>query len=252
MADSAVKIPFTEAAAPSTPATGKVVIYAKTDGLLYSKDDAGTETLVSGGAGGGSVATDAIWDAAGDLAVGSGANTAARLAIGAAGLALVSNGTTAAWGVQNAHGCRVKRASGDFSVGNNTLTAVEFTAEDLDTDTMHDNSTNPSRVTIPTISGVTTGLWSIKASGYTDATSGRVDVSFRKNAAGNPASGTPLAFDGFTAAAVLGAYHLTTDAVFTAGDYVECFVRTTAGAGNAVYDADVSPIMTVAFLGKVT
>jgi hypothetical protein len=32
-----------------------------------------------------SVATDAIWDAAGDLAVGSGADTAARLAKGAAG-----------------------------------------------------------------------------------------------------------------------------------------------------------------------
>jgi hypothetical protein len=44
---------FTEAAAPATPATGKVILYAKVDGLLYSKDDAGTETLVSGGAGGG-------------------------------------------------------------------------------------------------------------------------------------------------------------------------------------------------------
>lgn len=33
-------------------------------------------------AGSGAVATDTIWDAAGDLAVGSGANTAARLAIG--------------------------------------------------------------------------------------------------------------------------------------------------------------------------
>jgi hypothetical protein len=46
---------FDEVAAPSTPASGKVVLYAKTDGLLYSKDDAGTETLVSGGAGGGSI-----------------------------------------------------------------------------------------------------------------------------------------------------------------------------------------------------
>lgn len=97
MADNAVKIPFTEAAAPSTPAAGKVVVYAKADGLMYSKDDAGTETLMSGGAGGGSVATDAIWDAAGDLAVGTGANTAARLAIGANATVLTSNGTTASW-----------------------------------------------------------------------------------------------------------------------------------------------------------
>lgn len=41
----------------------------------------------------GSVATDAIWDAAGDLAVATGADTAAKLAIGAAGAALsVYNG----------------------------------------------------------------------------------------------------------------------------------------------------------------
>jgi len=35
------------ASAPSTPASGKVVIYPKTDGLIYAKDDAGTETKLS-------------------------------------------------------------------------------------------------------------------------------------------------------------------------------------------------------------
>jgi hypothetical protein len=40
-----------EIAAPSTPSTGKVAVYAKTDGKLYIKDDAGTETdLTTGGA----------------------------------------------------------------------------------------------------------------------------------------------------------------------------------------------------------
>lgn len=33
-----------QATAPSAPASGKVTMYAKTDGLLYSKDDAGVET----------------------------------------------------------------------------------------------------------------------------------------------------------------------------------------------------------------
>ena len=46
---------------------------------------------------GGSIATDTLFDAAGDLVVGSGADTAARLAIGSAGQVLTSNGTTAAW-----------------------------------------------------------------------------------------------------------------------------------------------------------
>ena len=73
---------FAEAAAPGTPAAAVSRIYVKADGLFYSKDDAGVETLMSSG-GAGSVATDAIWDAKGDLAGGTGANTAARLAVGA-------------------------------------------------------------------------------------------------------------------------------------------------------------------------
>lgn len=44
-----------EGAAPATPGAGNVTIYAKADGLVYSKDDAGTETVMSGGGGGGGV-----------------------------------------------------------------------------------------------------------------------------------------------------------------------------------------------------
>lgn len=44
---------FPEMAAPGTPASGNAVIYAKSDGLFYGKDDAGLETILSGGAGGG-------------------------------------------------------------------------------------------------------------------------------------------------------------------------------------------------------
>jgi len=96
MASEATKIPFVEGAAPATPAASRVVMYAKADGLMYSKDDAGAETLMSSGSSG-NVATDAIWDAAGDLAVGTGANTAAKLAIGAAGGALSRVNGAVAW-----------------------------------------------------------------------------------------------------------------------------------------------------------
>ena len=41
-----------EGGTTTTPAANKVRLYAKADGLLYSKDDAGTETQVSGGGGG--------------------------------------------------------------------------------------------------------------------------------------------------------------------------------------------------------
>lgn len=35
---------FVEGAAPGTPPSGHVVLYAKTDGRMYSKDDAGVES----------------------------------------------------------------------------------------------------------------------------------------------------------------------------------------------------------------
>lgn len=65
------------------------------DGNLHLRDSAGTVTDVGGSSG--AVATDAIWDAAGDLAVGSGANTAARLAKGAAGANLSTYNGAVAW-----------------------------------------------------------------------------------------------------------------------------------------------------------
>jgi hypothetical protein len=57
--DGAVTVP--EIAAPSTPASGKIAVYAKTDGKLYIKDDAGTETDLAGsgsGIGGSTGSTD--------------------------------------------------------------------------------------------------------------------------------------------------------------------------------------------------
>jgi hypothetical protein len=40
---------FGEAAAPSTPPANTVIIYAKADGKMYSKDDAGAEVELGGG-----------------------------------------------------------------------------------------------------------------------------------------------------------------------------------------------------------
>lgn len=65
---------------------------------LYGCTATNTWTLLGDGGGGGSVATDTIWDAAGDLAVGSGANTAVRLAKGNDGDVLTISGGSVAWG----------------------------------------------------------------------------------------------------------------------------------------------------------
>lgn len=65
------------------------------------------------GAGGGSVATDTIWDAAGDLAIGSGADTAVRLARGTALQILQTNsgGTNIEWGAVTGTGSVVRATS---------------------------------------------------------------------------------------------------------------------------------------------
>lgn len=61
--ETPTRIDFAEGAAPGTPGANKVSLYAKADGLLYSKDDAGLETVVTGGGGGGSIAPLTIVDA---------------------------------------------------------------------------------------------------------------------------------------------------------------------------------------------
>ena len=42
---------FPEISAPTTPSTGNVVVYAKTDGKMYKKDDTGTESEIGSGGG---------------------------------------------------------------------------------------------------------------------------------------------------------------------------------------------------------
>jgi hypothetical protein len=81
---------------PVAPATGRWKHYFKSDGL-YIIDDAGVVTGPLGVAGsGGDVATDALWDAAGDLVVGTGADAAVRVSVGADGEVLVADSGEAA------------------------------------------------------------------------------------------------------------------------------------------------------------
>jgi hypothetical protein len=147
-----------------------------------------------------------------------------------------------------AHGVRATRITSNFSVGNNTLTAVQWNGEDFDTDTMHDTGSNTTKIVIPSISGVTTGLWTFTVSGYTDQNGGSADAQFKLNGT------TVIAFsrekgDG----AALCGLSLSTDYVCSATDYIECLVRTTAGSGNIIgTDASGPAIFSAKFIGKVS
>lgn len=82
----------------SRPAAGAgCVLYScTTHSLVYRSDGSAWTTWMTIPAGA-SMATDTIWDAAGDLAVGTGADTAAKLAKGAAGANLSTYNGTVAW-----------------------------------------------------------------------------------------------------------------------------------------------------------
>lgn len=64
------------------------------DGKVYKWTGSATEEL---GSGSGSVATDSIFDASGDLVQGTGSNTAERLALGTEGKILRAGAAKAAW-----------------------------------------------------------------------------------------------------------------------------------------------------------
>lgn len=161
-------------------------------------------------------------------------------------LARLSDVTSA---IVAAHGCKVSRDTSDQSMGNNTFTAVQWNATDIfDTDAMHDPSSSNTRIVIPTLTGVTTGLWQFSTHGYTTATSPRTDVKFRKNATTDSEI-----IVGPTTPSGVGAFQATWLAVLAAADYIEVFLRTTAGTFSLVAtDATAKPSCEAVFLGKVT
>lgn len=75
------------------------VLFLGEDGSLHVKDSAGSVSDPFSSSG----IAATIFDAQGDLIVASAADTAARLALGASGTSLRSNGTTAAWAFPPGH-----------------------------------------------------------------------------------------------------------------------------------------------------
>lgn len=96
-----------------------------------------------------------ILDAKGDLIAASAADTAARLAVGTNGQVLTADSTAAtglAWTTiatgPTYVGCSLY-ATAAQSINSGTWTAQNYGAELWDTNTFHDNTTNNSRITIP-------------------------------------------------------------------------------------------------------
>lgn len=117
---------------PGTPSNGDLW-YDSTANELTARINGSNVALGAGGAG--DVATDTIWDAKGDIAGGTGANTAARLAVGTDGQVLTADSGEATgliWATPGA-GTDVATdliwdAKGDLAVGTGSNTAAKLTA----------------------------------------------------------------------------------------------------------------------------
>src|SRR6185503_20518084 len=85
-----------EATEPTAPAAGHQRLYIdSTTHLLKATNSSGTERTIEASAGG--MATDVLWNAAGDIAVGTGSDTGTRLGIGNAGAVLARINGAVAW-----------------------------------------------------------------------------------------------------------------------------------------------------------
>lgn len=84
-----------ESTPPSTPPTNWGSLYAKTDGILYWKNDAGAEydLTASGSGGAASLLSNTAWNAKGDLLAGTADDTATILASGSNGQVLTVDTT---------------------------------------------------------------------------------------------------------------------------------------------------------------
>jgi hypothetical protein len=98
-------------------------------------------------------------DAKGDLVAGTGADTFDKLTVGANNTVLTADSSTATglkWAAASAPsfvGVSVYRANPDQAIATATWTNINWTAENFDTDGFHDNTTNNTRLTIPTGKG---------------------------------------------------------------------------------------------------
>lgn len=100
VSDEAIIVPSGAVDLPTTadatnPASGSTRLVARSGGL-YVRTSGGAESGPLGAGGGGGI-PETLIDAAGDLIVGTGADTAGRLALGAAGTVLTSTGSAAGW-----------------------------------------------------------------------------------------------------------------------------------------------------------
>lgn len=108
-----------------TLAAGEIGWESDTNQIKVGDGSTAWTSLAYFGGGSGDVATDAIWDAKGDLAAGTGANTAAKLTVGSNNLALVADSAEAT-GLKWAAPTPAAHAASHETGGSDAIDTIEF------------------------------------------------------------------------------------------------------------------------------
>jgi hypothetical protein len=188
-------------------------------------------------------------DAKGDLVPGTGADTFARLAVGANGTVLTADSaeTTGLKWATPASGTTFSGASltkaGTLSVPTSTYTAIPLDQEQYDTDSYHSTSTNTSRITIP--SGKT-GYYQVNGQIVFNQSGGGGSRQLVIYVNGSSAFASP---DISAPSSQYPGVALTWNAYLTAGDYVELYAYQTSGANLDLYIQTTQGRFQINYLG---
>lgn len=109
------------------------------------------------------------------------------------------------------------------TIGTGGLAAIGWLGESYDTDTIHDNATNPSRFTIPSAMG---GLWHFESTVSWEPGAGTVQAAFQVNGTGNYWGLQRLDSADVSLGAANG---ISAHIPVAAGDYVQVFVYQVSG-----------------------